>query len=86
MRKQVFQRVLLLLLGPFSFLSAAFTQIKTIIGIITGNKISIFSIVSVMTKDEKLSIAIPTYEITSTGSSSYPRLPGHNDRHRLGAA
>ena len=86
MREQVFSWVLLFLLGPFSFLSAALTQIKTIIGIISGNKRSIFSIVSVTTKDEKLSIGIPTYEITSTGSCSYPRLPGHNGRHRLGAA
>jgi len=55
MRKEVFSRGLLFLLGPFSFLSAAFAQIKTLIDVIPGNKRSIVSIVSVMTKDEKLS-------------------------------
>ena len=55
MRKQVFSRDLLFLIGPFSFLSAAFRLIKTIFDIIPGNTRSIVSFVSVMTKDEKLS-------------------------------
>lgn len=55
MRKQVFSRDLLFLIGPFSFLSAAFGLTKTIIDIIPGNKRSIVFFVTVMTKDEKLS-------------------------------
>ena len=55
MREQVFSRVLLFLIGLFSFPSAAFAQIKTIIRLIPGNKESVLFGAAVMKKDEKLS-------------------------------
>jgi TonB-linked SusC/RagA family outer membrane protein len=55
MRKKVFSRVLLCLIGVFSLLSAAFAQTKTVAGTVLDDKGSILSGATVTVKGDKIS-------------------------------